>query len=312
MTGFFLSADWSKRSVKRSVYVADVHNRRIRRCAPPPDGWTVGALLEEGQRLAVDGPVLVGADVVLGVPRGYWEQARRMGEGDPGTFVEWLAGLPSAGGFYETVTNPEEWRIEHPWFRVAKGPGGLDGFKRKVEGGMLRAVERATGGKPVFAVSGIPGTVGSGTREFWRQLAPRLSGARDFEIWPFEGDPTLLGPTKGVTLCETYPRLAYGAALAGELPTATLVWPKTRPPWRAIACDCIARAEWVGENEVVLEDVGLARENEDDFDALFTAAAVLRCLLENRPLCRAGHVDQVAEGSMLLAGIVESDKRVRT
>ena len=306
MIGFFLSADWSKQSVKRSVYVADVRNRRIRRCAPPPEGWTVDTLLDKGRRLAVDGPVLAGADVVLGVPRGYWEQARRVGGGYPGTFVDWLASLPTGGDFYETVKSPEEWRVGRPWFHVPSGAGGLNGFKRKVDGGMLRAVELETGGKPVFAVSGIPGTVGGGTREFWRELAPRLSVARDFEVWPFEGDRHFHAPTRGITLCETYPRLAYGTVLAGELPTATLAWPKTRPQWRTIACDCITRTEWVAGNEVVLEDVGRARDNEDDFDALFTAAAVLRCLLENRPLCRADRVDEVAEGSMLLAGIVES------
>ena len=307
MVRYFLSADWGKRPDKRSVFLANVDSRQIRACERPHGGWNLNTLLEEAHRLARHGPVLVGIDLVFGVPRGYWKRARRLGEGDPATFVDWLGELDPTGDFFGTAASPEEWRIECPWFRVGSGLGGLNAFKQKVDGGMLRAVERSTGGKPVFAVSGIPGTVGSGTREFWRELGPRLSRDRDFLIWPFEGDPALTVPTKRITLCETYPRLAYAAALAGELPTATLNWPKSRAAWRGIACDCLGRTEWVYRNEVALDDVDRARENEDDFDALFTAAAVLRCVLENRSLCCAEGVDSVAEGSMLLASVVETD-----
>ena len=307
MVAYFLSADWGKRPDKRSVFVADVASRQIRACERPHGGWNLNTLLEKARRLAWGGRVLVGVDVVFGVPRGYWKRARWLGGRAPATFVNWLGELDPTGDFYGTAASPEEWRFGCPWFRVRKGPGGLDAFKRNVDGGMLRAVERATGGKPVFAVSGIPGTIGSGTREFWRELGPRLSRERDFEIWPFEGDPALSVPTKRFTLCEAYPRLAYAAALAENLPTATLAWPKSRPAWRGIAYDCLGRTEWMNRDEVALDDLGRARENEDDFDALFTAAAVLRCVLENRPLCCAERVDPVAEGAMILAGVVEPD-----
>ncbi|MCY4550600.1 MAG: hypothetical protein OXC28_19730 [Defluviicoccus sp.] len=35
LTPYFLSADWSKRPDKRSVYLADCRERRVRRCEPP-------------------------------------------------------------------------------------------------------------------------------------------------------------------------------------------------------------------------------------------------------------------------------------
>ena len=62
---------------------------------------------------------------------------------------------------------------------------------------------------------------------------------------------------------------------------------KTRPAWRGKVCIRLEGAGWVREQRVELGDVTCARANEDDFDALFTVAAVLRCLLEDRPLCAA-------------------------
>ena len=244
-------------------------------------------------------------DVVLGVPKGYWERAKQRGGDGPETFIDWLGGLNESGDFFGTVANAYEWRVERPWFSIPKGRGKLNAFKTKVDGGMLRAIDRATGGKPVFAVSGIPGTVGSGTREFWRELAPRLSGERDFAVWPFEGDLASLAASGRIVLCETYPRLAYAVALADELPTGILAGPKTDREWRNNACNRLESAAWVRGHGVDLGGLQRARANDDDFDALFTAAAALRCLLEGRALWRADRVDGVAEGSMLLAGVVD-------
>ena len=218
------------------------------------------------------------------------------------TFVEWLASLAPCGGFFGESVSAEEWVPERPWFRVPPGPGGLNGYKARVRGGMLRGIERATAGKP--ALSGIPGTVGSGTREFWRELAPLLRERRDFSVWPLERESEPPGESGGVVLCGTYPCLAYAAALADALPAPALVWAKTRGPARAEGCERLGRAGWIRQHGVRLDDVARARANEDDFDARFTAAAVLRCLVEDRPLVSDAWVDGVAEGSMLLAGPV--------
>ena len=169
---------------------------------------------------------------------------------------------------------------------------------------MLRRIESATAGQPVFALSGIPGTVGSGTREFWWELAPLLRERRGFSVWPFERQWEPPGESAGVVLCETYPRLAYAAALADALPAPALAWAKSREPARAEGCERLGRAGRIREYGVRLDDVERARANEDDFDALFTAAAVLRCLVEDRPLVSDEWVEGVAECSMLLAGPV--------
>ena len=94
MVSRFVSADWSKSPAKRSVYLADVRERRIAKCIPPGAGWDLEALLDVAEDLSRDGSVLIGVDVVLGVPEGYWRsvvEERR--QHVPQSFVEWL-GIP--------------------------------------------------------------------------------------------------------------------------------------------------------------------------------------------------------------------------
>ena len=105
-----------------------------------------------------------------------------------------------------------------------------------------------------------------------------------------------------VVLSETYPRPAYGAALAGALLIGIIALAKNNPCHRNQACDCLARTEWVATHEVHLGDLEAARADADDFDAFFTAAALLRCQLEERPPACRKCIDETVEGSMLLAG----------
>ena len=309
MVSYFVSADWSKSTAKRSVYLADVREGRIEKCIRSGASWDLKALLDVADDLSRDGSVLIGVDVVLGVPEGYWrlvlnERRQRA----PETFIEWLGGRGDFAGFFETVVDPVDWYVNRPWFRVQRGAGGLMAFTSKVKGGMRRRIDVATGAKPVFAVSGIPGTVGSGTREFWKELIPHLSRDRSFAIWPFDGDLGSLLEERGVVLCETYPGLAYAAALAGDLPTGRIRNAKTNGQWRSDACGRLAQADWVREHRIDLGALDLLRANDDDFDAHFTAAAVLRCVLEEIELVDATWTDAMAEGSMLLAGAVEPDR----
>ena len=310
MMSFFLSADWSKHPEKRSVYAADLSARRIIQARPPGGRWHLDGLVDLATDLSRDGPVLVGVDVVLCVPEGYWrlvlDEQRRC---PPQTFVDWLGGLGATEGFFETVADAGDWRVDRPWFSVPRGPGGLTSFTRQVPGGMHRSIDRATGANPLFAVSGIPGTVGSGSRAFWRELTSHVSGDGDFAIWPFAGELTGLLENHRVVLCETYPRLAYAAALADGLPTRPMTVFKTRPQARNAACDRLAQAQWVGANRIDLGDLGPPRANEDDFDAHITAAAVLRCVHEGRRLDDPDWIEAKAEGTMLLAGVVEPNRK---
>lgn len=310
MFTFFISADWSKDPRKRSVYVAYLEERRIGREPPGSSGWDLEALLALARELSHRGRVLIGVDLALGVSRGYWrlvldERRRRR----PATFVEWLSQLDPFGEFFQETAESEQWRVGRPWFAIPPVPGGRKSFEKKVGDGFLRRIDAATGAKPLFAISGIPGTVGSGTRDFWKEVIPCLARERDFAIWPFEED--LTSPRSGypIVLAESYPGLAYAVALAERLPARRIRVAKTRRAEREFACGLLVRAEWVAGNRVDLGGLDAARASEDDFDAHLMASAVLRCAIEGSSLGDRDWIDPVVEGSMLLAGPVDPEAK---
>ena len=47
------------------------------------------------------------------------------------------------------------------------------------------------------------------------------------------------------------------------------------------------------------------QRSEDDFDALMSAAGLLRCALEGHSLDEPEHDDQVAEGGVLLTSVID-------
>lgn len=304
---FFVSADWSKAPSNRSVYVADLSKRLIYREARPD--WALGSLMALTGQLSEQGSVLVGVDLVLGVPQSYWELVLAEPRyGQPSTFIDWLGQLGDNREFFDptnVVKDHEQWRVDRPWFHVPRGQGGLTSFTQKTRDGFRRRIDQKTGAKPVFVVSGIPGTVGSGTRDFWQELAGLSASRCDFAVWPFDGRLSDLLNSKGVVLAETYPGLAYAAALADDLPTERFGVGKTKPDQRNHVCNLLEDVAWVNAYDVDIGDTAPARDDEDDFDAYLTAAAVLRCYLEETPVVRHEWIDQVAEGSMLLAGPVD-------
>ena len=310
---FFVSADWSKDARKRSVHVADLSGRRIWR--EERDDWNLTRLLKLSIGLAERGSVLVGIDAALGVAAGYWGAVRarlgNRGAGQP-NFIDWLSGLGSCSGFFEPVSNPDAWRVDRPFFRVGKGKGGRTGFTGRYKDGFLRRIDCATGAKPVFAVSGMPGTVGWGTIALWKELIPLLAGKRDFAVWPFEGELPELLSRRRIVLAETYPGLAYAAALANTLPASQLKVAKTKPDPREHVCELLQTTPWVRRLGVDLGDLEPVRKDEDAFDSHLTAAAVLRCGLEGRALCDHEWIERQAAGAMLLAGPVDPLQRART
>ena len=307
----FISADWSKNPSKRSVYLSSPGTRQIEPVHPLREFWNLEDLLDQAAKLQHSAPVLIGVDVVLGVSAGYWKRVNEDRNVPYENFLDWLRDMGPSDEFFGTIRDPKDWTRFTPWFAVQKGEGGLRKFTRHVEDGMMRRIDAATGAKPVFAVSGIPGTVGSGTRAFWRELAPRLSGDRDFAIWPFDGSLPRLLAGHDIVLAETYPRLAYAAALHPELPAKLIAIPKSRFETRKRACTRLQQMDWVANNRVKLCCVDGAVACADDFDALLTAAGVLRCQLEGRLLAEDNWIDPKAEGSMLLAGPVDPGGKAR-
>jgi hypothetical protein len=159
----------------------------------------------------------------------------------------------------------------------------------------VRAIDVATGAKSPFVVAGIPGSVGSGSRALWSELADALGGARDVALWPFDGPLDSIG--RRIALAEMYPRAAYALALAPALPAGLMPLAKTRRTVRAAAADALEASGWIRRHAVTLRQLELARDDEDHFDAMVSAAALLRCVLEGHPL--DGPACDAVEGGIL-------------
>lgn len=308
----FISADWGRKPRKRSVHIGtlDSHgNGRI--SSRQREDWTVRTLLDEARSIRKRGlgPVVVGVDAALGLPLGYWGQLRD----EYASFPDWLWDRDDCF-FSPQIPGPKErkkgnrrnsyvpiewlakWCVSRPFFPVPGERGGLLELKTKIGDGKparaLRTIDTLTGAKPIFAVNGIAGAVGWGTAKLWEELhaAKRSGELHDVRIWPFEGDQDpFANGGESITLVETYPRVAYPAALAEFGHGLPLPRVKIRKNdrsnggpdgdrYRAVEA-FRTRTEWISLDDSTADG---AKQSEDQFDSLLTAGAVLRCL-------RAGH-----------------------
>lgn len=329
----FISADWAsnKSRNKRSVHVAVLrHDGRVcvERVTPPTTGrtahkWNLKGLLRLGDEWARSGAsVIIGVDVALGVPVAYLKRRKAQ------TFLEWLGSAPGALG-KETesstrcYTGPVPWSVDDPFFNLTSNPkparrdsGVFVELRRRVGDELLyRRFDQKTGAQPLWALN-KGGSVGSGTRDFWRDLVEELGERKpSFRVWPFEPPGVSPVDSRRITLAETYPALAYSVALASALhdrPPRLVQIGKTVTDRRRRVCERVKGMSWFErtswEHRGKLDEAfDGAFRNEDHFDSLLTALAVVRCALE-RPegLYDEKAVDRTAEGGMLLAGAVES------
>lgn len=290
----FVCVDWSKELRNRQVWVAELGMKRV---APLEDvSATLPELLSFAR--ALPGRSVIAIDAALGVPRHYLDRARAaVPEWSAASdFLTWLVLAIDRPGLGREVNVPSAWRHDRPFIAVPAGKGSLDAFWQRTGGRLLREIDAATGAKSPFIVSGIPGTVGSGTRALWSELAATLSHAGDFAVWPFDGSLDLI--ERRIAIAEMYPRVCYALALASELPAPLMMLGKTSREVRERAISSLEQMPWVREHGVALRDLELARESEHHFDAMISAAGLLRCVLDGHPLERAGAHDPV-EGEIL-------------
>lgn len=297
-----VSVDWAKNRRGRAVYTACLDSGvwLIERESPPGCGWTLEEVLSLAERKAepFGGSALIAIDAVLGVPSRYGIQTNL--DGFPAV-MEWL---DEQGALDRFVQDPDRWSLESPFFSVQPGEGGLTGFIERAGGRavLYRELERVTGAKTVFATSGIPGTVGSGSVALWREiLAVRRSGRNDFRIWPFEVEMEEISSLGCPVIAESYPRACYGVALAPSLPAVPVSLSKTARDTRIAYLDELRRAPWVRDRFVILTGIEFAEQSDDDFDALMQAAALVRMSDSQTPL--SSHlVDPIWEGGILGTG----------
>ena len=160
--GAILCADWGMGAGKRTVYVADVSSRVVRRIASNIP-WSVAAILSAANSMAVKGPVLAAFDAPLGVPESYLAAAAAIPSWrSPSNFADLLSRACRIPQFFLGTRDASQWTIERPFFSVPAGVGGLKTyFNAAAQKGvdLYRGIDRRTGAKTVFAKSGIPGRV---------------------------------------------------------------------------------------------------------------------------------------------------------
>lgn len=305
-----LCADWSKFTSKRAVWVATTAGDiTVRRMFRPT--WTLSSLLDEAAGLSDSGPVLVALDAPLGVPESYAHAlAERAGLNVSASFLNLLEWTVRAPRYFEPVAHTRDWSVTRPFFAVPAGAGERTAFDtRAADAGvesLLRRIDRLTAAKPVFVTSGIPGSVGSAARDIWMALRTLLQRPRTFAVWPFDGPLEALMATHPVVLAEIYPRAAYATALL-DGPVARrprLKVAKTDAAHRHAAVEQFANTSWVRDGNVQMDDLDCARNNDDDFDACITAAALLRCAIESLPFSDPLDRSASVEGGILGSGSI--------
>lgn len=317
-----LVADWGKEGDKRVAYQIDVPRRLISYLAPPKLGWTIEGLVDLASTISDSTLVLI--DVAIGLPFGLFEAMRaEVDENKVGHLLALLRARP-AGELLGEARRPEDWSVRKPYIHVPKGDGSLTAFRAAAEHHCVqlrRAIDLETGGRSPLILSGIPGTVGYGSRDLLERLG-KLD-AKHVAVWPFDGPLNALLETKRVILGEIYPRALYGHVLSDKSndERARIAIGKGTAAIRAAAVVELELSAWHKHLEVPLHPDLLerARVSEDDFDAYFSAIGILRLLLEkvgledgslrsrlhgDRPV-----LDDIAEGGML--GITAAQLELR-
>jgi uncharacterized protein (DUF433 family) len=299
-----LCAKWPGSDPKgREVYAAVPATRVLRRVAPPrPEGWDVQAVVEHAATLVADGSVLVGFDAPIGMPRSLFEQLRRQGaRGEH--FADWLDGIEDLESFLAPGDSPGDWRPDRPFFRVQPGPGGRQRFvdaARRWRVKIWRQIDEQTGANSPLIAGGIPSVPGGSARNVWGGLKACRSTANAPLIWPFQFSLSTLLRNR-VIVAEIFPRLASATALGVGIPP----WPLPREnqdPAHGLAS--LLDASWFQEHRVRIEEHSGNQNERHRFDALISAAALLRLVLEDLPLSEPDHEDGVAEGGMLGSGTI--------
>ncbi len=175
MTPTIIAVDWGVTASKRAAYVSRPQRSGflISPLDPTAAGWNLAALLHRASNEATiaNRPVLIGIDAALGLPRAYL--ARLESDRDSG-FLEFLRRATSDRSRLETCA-PNAWNVRTHFFAVPKGAGRFTAMIEAAGGRAVfwRDIDVHTRANCLFALSGIPGTVGSGTRVLWRELAAR-------------------------------------------------------------------------------------------------------------------------------------------
>jgi hypothetical protein len=275
-------ADWSIDPRKRWVTIAHQSTSGWILSEPRPVG-NVGTFLPRLTEQADGGPVALGADLPIGLPRAY---AAGRAEADFPAFLQAVCAMPD---FFKVCAALSDITPARPFY-PARGLAGMTRLSHALALGfsdasaLSRACDRATAerpaGAPLFWTLGANQS-GKAAIAAWQEM---LIPATTVRLWPFHGPYRSLLQPGAVALAETYPaealrhlgirlrgskrRHADRCATAGALMTAMDLL-------AAVPTDAMRRA--------LLDGFGADANGEDRFDSVLGVLCVLNVLAGNRP-----------------------------
>ena len=247
----------------------------------------VDAFLNTLRAEAGGGPVALGVDLPLGVPRAY---AAQRPEAD---FPAFLAATAEFPDFYRVCPTLQDLHAERPFY-PARGIAGMTRAAHAAAlglgeaSGLSRACDRATAerpaGAPVFWTLGANQS-GKAAMAAWQQmLLPEIRPNSPLRLWPFAGPFQALLAPGCVAMAETYPAEAMrhlGIARFGskrrQADRATLA-----PQLLAI----MARLNAMPDPALIAtlaDGFGADASGEDRFDSILGVLCVLNVLNGHRP-----------------------------
>ena len=279
-------ADWSVDPRKRWVAIARRVANGWRLAAPVPVG-AVETFLNRLLEMADGGPVALGLDLPLGLPRAY---AAQVLEKD---FLDFLAAMPERPDFFSVCATLAEVAAGRPFY-PARGVAGMTRAAHAMALGLggaaalSRACDRATSerpaGAPLFWTLGANQSGKAAIAAWQHMLLPALANGDAVRVWPFAGPFRELLAPGVVAVAETYPAEALrhlGIRLKGS---------KRRQSDRVAVADVLCAAmdalKVAPDREcmqAVADGFGSDAAGEDRFDCVLGVLCVLNVLQGNRP-----------------------------
>ena len=278
-------ADWSVSPTKRWLCCAERDGAGWRMGAPDRVG-DAGTLLARLSEQAGGGPVALGVDFPIGLPRAY--AARLTG---PADFPAFLASLAEQPDFFRVAARLADVSSGRPFY-PARGMAGMTRAAHAAALGLAgpdalgRACDRATArrpaGAPIFWTLGANQTGKAALHAWSALLLPAMR--RSLRLWPFAGDfRALLAPGR-VVVAETYP--AEALRQLGLRPPASKRRQADRAalaPHLLLCLDRLAVRPGAALAGAIAEGFGADAAGEDRFDSLLGALNVIAVLDGHRP-----------------------------
>jgi hypothetical protein len=210
------NCDWSTASNKRWMAVAVRRADKFVASAPELVLNTADLLERIKKRRQEAGPVLVGFDFPIGVPRGY---------GEASALQDFRTALMTFGygawaDWFRPAERPSEISVRRPFYPLRSGKRGTVGKYHLTTAlqlsdvQLLRCCEQRIGHQraacPLFWTIG-PNQVGKAAIHGWNEILVRALSSKTTRtaLWPFDGELTHLLEHFECVLCETYPAVAY-------------------------------------------------------------------------------------------------------